>query len=328
MTVVTRTPIGRLARAAALALPFALMACGGDESTATGDGVEQRRIATVASAERPATPVIRDLGGTVVAPPARTFDTPGDAYKAGEFKAAAGMYRGLVTSTPDDAHGHYMLGLSSWKAGDFTGAKAALEKSIELDPQVPKAYFNLGRVLLDLRRPDEAMEVIEKGRALDSVSSDGVRLVARVHEERGDVEGALATYRDLVLRDDSDAWGLNNLGMLLLKRERVQEALGPMVRAVQVRPNAPLFQNNLGMVLERAGYPIAALRHYELAVRHDSGFVKAVRNVERLKAVVGGMEGAPVVEVDVRELAERYRLEVRTWTLGVPPVQVPPLDPR
>jgi tetratricopeptide (TPR) repeat protein len=226
------------------------------------------------------------------------------------------MYRAQVDSASTDGHGYYMLGLANWKAGDFAGAKSAFDQAIALSPQFAKAYFNQGRVLLDLDRASEALEAIAQGRAIDPESSEGWRLVARAQAEEGDVDAAIATYRELLVRDESDAWGLNNLGMLLFERGDVAGALGPLARAVQVRPTAPLFLNNLGMVLERSGYPVAALRRYTLAVQHDSSYTKAVRNVERLTAVVTD----PTVgdEVDVRGVAEAYRQVVRSWAVEVP----------
>jgi tetratricopeptide (TPR) repeat protein len=83
------------------------------------------------------------------------------------------------------------------------------------------------------------------------------------------------TYRELLKQNDADAWGLNNLGVLMFNRGEVQEALGPLARAVQAKPTAPLFLNNPGMALEQSGHLAAALNHYELAVKHDPSYAEA-----------------------------------------------------
>ncbi|HET8772047.1 MAG TPA: hypothetical protein VFM71_13770, partial [Gemmatimonadaceae bacterium] len=57
---------------------------------------------------------------------------------------------------------------------------------------------------------------------------------------------------------------------------------------------------------------------YELAVLHDSTYHKAVANVERLKAIV--TDSVRVDEVDVGEIAERFRQEVRLWKVEAPVV--------
>jgi tetratricopeptide (TPR) repeat protein len=307
MYAATRSYVSRKAAAAIVALPFAL-ACSGDAKESTVAVADAHPVESTSTV-----PVVNTDSNMVVTNTPK-FTSGIDAYNAGKYRDAVDMYTVHVGAKPDDAHGWYMLGLSSWKAGDFTGAKDAFDRSITLDPSVAKSWFNLARVLLDLKRSPEALEMVEKGRTIDSTSSDGLRLKARAQSESGDIDGAMVTYRELLVRDDADVWGLNNLGVLLLDRGAFEEALGPLARVVQVRPTSPVFQNNLGMALERSGHKVAALRHYEAGVRHDSTFVKAVKNAERLRAVV---DSTAVVEVDVMDLAEQFRQKVKTWKEGV-----------
>jgi hypothetical protein len=95
---------------------------------------------------------------------------------------------------------------------------------------------------------------------------------------------------------------------------------------VQVKPTAPLFQNNFGMALERSGYTVAALRHYEEAVRNDSTFTKAVKNAERLRGTM--TDTTATEEVSVTNLAEAFRLKVKAWKEGGVKVEVRPVDQR
>jgi tetratricopeptide (TPR) repeat protein len=313
MYAATHDSTGRPAVALFVAAPLALLlACsGGDNTRSTVAVAEASPVGAPVAPDTPTTSV-EPVGSTV--PPEAAFDTPLAAYNAGEYHIAAGMYRTELGTRPGDARGHYMLGLASWKSGDFDGAIKALNRSLELDSGFAKGYFNKARVLLDLDRAPEALEMIEKGRTLDSTSADGWRLTARAQAASGDVEGALATYRELLVRDDSDVWALNNYGVLLLDRGEFEAALGPLARVVQVRPTSPLFQNNFGMALERSGYKLTALRHYEEGVRHDSTFAKAVRNAERLKAL--GLDTTAVEDVSERDLAEHFRQKVKAWKAG------------
>jgi tetratricopeptide (TPR) repeat protein len=289
-------------------LAFAALACGGDKP---------KQTVTEAHGVTPVAPVTPPTTVEVAKAPA--FENADAAYKAGDFKVAAELYKTKADSSPEDAFGQYMLGLSSWKAGDFKGAKAAFDKSIELDSTFAKAYFNEARVLLDMKRVPEAVVMIEKGIAIDSTSPDGLRLTARAQADGGDFESAKATYRRLLVRDETDAWGMNNYGMLFFEKAEIADALGPVARAVELRPSAPVFLNNLGMVLESLGYTVAALHRYELAVEKDPTYVKAVKNVDRLKATV--TDSTSVDEVDVKAAAEQFRVKIQTWKEEVPKEQ-------
>lgn len=308
MSAAARRPVGRLAAATFVAVPFVVIACTGGEKSSTVAVAEAAPVEVTTPVTIPTTDSV----------PVTTTDpklgSPMDAYNAGRYREAAEMYAASLGGKTTDAHGWYMLGLSRWKAGDLTGAKDAFDTSIAVDGTFAKSYFNKARVLMDLKRAPEALEMVEKGRMLDSTSPDGLRLKARAQAESGDVEGAMTTYRELLVRDDADVWGLNNLGVLLLDRGQFEEALGPLARLVQVRSTSPLFQNNLGMALERSGYKVAALSHYEMAVQHDSTFTKAVKNLERLTVLV---DASAPVEVNVMELAEQFRQKVKVWKDGV-----------
>jgi tetratricopeptide (TPR) repeat protein len=303
-------------------VPFAVAACGGGKADAKP--VESMKVTDTHPVQPPGPPkgtVIpasnTRVGGTTGRPPVdvssmpATYENASDVYKAGHYPEAADMFEKYVESKPNNAFGFYMLGLSSWKAGDFDRAKDAFDKSIDIDPAFAKAYFNEARVLLDLKRAPEALEQVEKGLGIDSSSGDGWRLKARAQASSGDLDGAKQTYRDLLVRNDEDSWGLNNLGVLMLDTGEFEDALGPLARVVQLKPTAPLFQNNFGMALERSGYPVAALHHYEEAVRDDSGYTKAVRNAERLRDIV--TDSSATDEVTVQDLAEAFRLKVKMW---------------
>jgi tetratricopeptide (TPR) repeat protein len=316
MYAAPRSLISRFTRTAFAAMPFAIAACGGDQPSGTLSAAEAPpTVEPVRPASNVTTPVVTNIGGTGVST-VRTFDTGDEAYKAGKYREATEMYKVHVGARPEDSHAFYMLGLASWKSGDLKVAKEAFDKTIELNPKFAKSYFNGARVLLDMKRAPEALEMIEKGRSVDSTSPDGVRLKARAQSESGDVEGAVKTYRELLVNDDADTWGLNNLGILLLNGGKFEEAVGPLARVVQVQPRAPLFQNNFGMALERSGFKRAALRHYEEAVRNDSTFTKAVKNVERLKGTITETNAGG--EVSVEKLAEDFRQLVKTWKTGTP----------
>jgi tetratricopeptide (TPR) repeat protein len=331
--------IARLSWTALAVVPFALAACGGDKADARPvAGVTSVTTSTpnrtqptpphksvVIPAANVETPVTAPTGVDVSMP--ATYENADAVYKSGHYPEAAEMFERYVETKPNNSFGFYMLGLSSWKAGDFDRAHEAFKKSIDIDPAFAKSYFNDARVLLDLKRSPEALAQIEQGLSIDSTSADGWRLKARAQAAGGNFDGAMQTYRDLLVRNDEDLWGLNNLGVLLLDSGDYEGALGPLARSVQLKPTAPIFQNNFGMALERSGYMVAALHHYQEAVRDDSGYTKAVKNAERLSAIV--TDSTLQDEVTVQELAETFRQKVEMWKQTVTPapqvkVQVKP----
>jgi Flp pilus assembly protein TadD len=289
-------------------VPFALAACGETKSDRKGSAdVVQAPVsrAPVAQAGGPG-----GVEAAPVAPRAVTYEDAEAAFHAGKFAEARDLFLRYVDAKPENPWGYYMLGLSSWRSGDFRGAEAAFDAALALDPKHVKSLLNSARVLMDLKRDHEALERIHTARGLDSTSSEALRLLGRAHHRLGDVEAAVLAYRAALVADERDAWAMNNLGMLNLKEKDPATAIGPLARAVQLQPGSPVFRNNLGMALELSGYLVEAKQAYEDAVRADSTYAKAVANAERLGEIVTA--DASPSDVVMTE-AELFRQWVRMW---------------
>jgi predicted Zn-dependent protease len=306
-----------LAAAAVLSL-LAAAACGGGtrQSTASGDGVATPPASTPAV---PASHVsVPPAAEPSPAPPA-TYEDGEALYKAGKFAEARGVFESVTGRTPDNVWGYYMLGMAAWKTGDRTGAERAFDRALEKDPHHLKSLLNSARVLIEAGRLHEALDRVNLAREVDSSSTETLRLLARVQDELGDASAAIAGYRQALIRDERDVWAMNNLGMLYIRQREFESALGPLARAVELRPNAPVFQNNLGIALELAGHAPEARRAYGDALKADSTYAKAIANARRLgDGVSDSTKGTPV---SVKDLAETFRQQVKLWkeSVSTPP---------
>ena len=77
-------------------------------------------------------------------------------YKAGKYGEATEVFEQYTVEKPDNAWGHFMLGLSASKGGDPAKAEKAFEEAIRIDPKHVKSLLNLSRVLIDKGRFDDA----------------------------------------------------------------------------------------------------------------------------------------------------------------------------
>jgi Tfp pilus assembly protein PilF len=266
-------------------------------------GEKQKVDTTASAAPAVVTPAVSpgDVDSVRTEPPVVTFASAQTSYtqrKYGEAEQSFGVY---VEGHPDNAFGYYMLGLSAWKNGDLDRAKEALEHSVALDSTNVKTLLNLGRVLLDQGRPDDALVRIESAVALDSESAEVHRMRGRVESALGHRDSAEASYRLALSIEPNDSWSMNNLGLLLIDEGRYDEALMPLARAVELRPAAPSFANNLGVALERTGHPGSAALAYQSALAADSTYAKAQTSLER----VYGMEDE--MPIDVSQLAAQFK---------------------
>ena len=289
-------------------------------------------IAACSNGEKVAksTPTATTTSGTTVSSGAATTSTPatgqptpvaiatvipsyGDAERAfrrGRYEEAAGMFAAYTESEPENAWGQYMLGLSSWKIGQHTRALEAFDAALRLDPTHRKSLLNSARVLLETSRPSDALERVERARAIEPLSAEGLRLKGRAHYELSQYTEAIDAYERALAVDDRDVWAMNNLGYLYIQLGRSDAALLPLARAVELRGNVPVFQNNFGTALERSGHFVTAGEAYKAALQADSTYEKAAGGLERVK--VHGAE-SDSSSVDVPALSREFQAQIEQW---------------
>jgi tetratricopeptide (TPR) repeat protein len=282
-------PNGRIA--AAVVLACAVVGCNKKDSqkaTAT------EQVPSVAEAWSPKPKVIDGEGFAGTPSPTVTgpvsFADGDAAYQSKNYGEATKLFEQYIERRPDNPWGHYMLGLSAWKSGDLVKSEQSFETALRIDPAHMKSLVNLSRVLIEQKRYDDAIVKLTTASDVDSESATVPRLMARAHSAKGDFEQAVDAYRRAIALDGSDAWSMNNLGLLYLEHGFVEDALAYLAKAVQMKENVAAFHNNLGMALEHQGRFVAAATAYKGALTAEPGYKKATQNLARVEAVKSGPE--------------------------------------
>jgi predicted Zn-dependent protease len=311
--------MSRFTALAAVLVPLAAGCSDGNRTTGSASTSTPATGATTTVSTGAATPSTAPGASTSAGEKRRSFavgtvvPSYADAERAfhrGRYEEAAGMFEAYSESEPDNAWGHYMLGLSSWKTGDHTRALEAFDAALRIEPSHRKSLLNSARVLLETSRPKDALNRIEQALAIEPLSGEGLRLMGRAHYELGEMDEAVDAYQRALALDDKDVWAMNNLGYLYIQQGRSDAALPPLARAVEIRGNVPVFQNNFATALERSGHLVAAREAYGKALEADSTYAKAAVGLERVTA-----QGAvsDTSAVDVPALAREFQAEIEQW---------------
>jgi len=238
------------------------------------------------------------------------------AYQAKNYSVATKLFEHYAGQRPNNAWGHFMLGLSAWKGGDLTKAEEAFEKALSIDPNHVKSLVNLSRVLIDQNRIDDALVRLTHAGDIDPNSTDVQRLLGRAYQAQGKTGEAVDAYRRAIALDEQDAWSMNNLGLLLLEQQRADEALPLLAKAVELRKDVPAFYNNLGMALEHTGRFVAAAAAYRGALTADPGYGKARKNLARVEAVKGNREEPFDLEATAKRSVDDPKISGDETTAG------------
>ncbi|MBT8603898.1 tetratricopeptide repeat protein [Polynucleobacter paneuropaeus] len=138
--------------------------------------------------------------------------------------------------------------IADFRAGHFTGAKAAVEKVLDLEP------LNLG----------------------------AKELLAYVYANEGENSKALRLLKEITDHPQSSVSALYEYGSLLIAESRPNDAIPLLEKALAQMPNSFEVLHDLATALAQSGRKIEALERYQQAARLNSGSTELFYNVGRL----------------------------------------------
>jgi tetratricopeptide (TPR) repeat protein len=152
--------------------------------------------------------IARELDAEPAAPPVRPAATSNaDAHltqarelEAGNPAAAERAYREVIAHAADSVDAYLNLGALLYEAGRLDEALGAYDQGLALAPREPRLHYNRALALEDLRRDDDALLAYEACLKLAPDFADAHFNAARLYEQLGQGQLALrhfSAYRRL-----------------------------------------------------------------------------------------------------------------------------------
>jgi predicted O-linked N-acetylglucosamine transferase (SPINDLY family) len=115
--------------------------------------------------------------------------------------------------------------------------------------------------------------------SMQELTVDQTFALALRHHQAGRLADAERGYRQILQRLPEHPDSLHLLGVIALQTGNPEAALALVGRAVALRPDGAVYRNNLGQVLERLGRHDEAARAYEAAIELDADYAEAFNNL-------------------------------------------------
>jgi superkiller protein 3 len=219
-----------------------------------------------------------------------------------QLAVAAGLLAVLVgggcaSSTPEpvdvprlQARAAYDRGVSHFNRREMSLAYSALQEAISIDGTAAIYWDVLGLVLLQIGRPEMALERFQKAAELEPVYADFHFHVGTAYSELARWEEAVTAYRKAVRLPTLTVPHLahQNMGLALFHLKRYREAEEALRFALSLEPGLQAPYYHLGLLFAAEGRKEEAGRAFRLArdLSPDSPFGRAA--AERLQAMDGG----------------------------------------
>jgi tetratricopeptide (TPR) repeat protein len=199
---------------------------------------------------------------------------------------------------PEHLPAHVMLGRAYAASGDLEKAVERYAFVAERSPDYPFVWQQWGVHLAELGRDEQAVAVLEQAAKLDDEVSATVRYWWGTSLHRlGRLAEAAVQYRAALAAAPDHARAHNNLGVLLsTSPDTFDDGIAELERALQLQPDEPSFQYNLGATYLRVDRWQEARDLIERAVKATDpkhpDYANRVRDLERARAALASRDRA------------------------------------
>jgi serine/threonine-protein kinase len=222
-----------------------------------------------------------------------TFDALAWAYfRAGRFDEATTAYARVTELQPDSARGYHMLGTVQQSAGDIGAALESYRKANEILPTAA-TWSNMGTVLFWQGEYTQAADAYQKAIDLAPNEPDLYANLGDARQKLGRRDDALASYRraidevsGLLEVNDRNPVNLGILAMYLAKTGDRAAAEAAIQKALAISPQDGDVLYNRAIVHALAGNRSEACTALGQALARGASAV-VVRHADELKSLTG-----------------------------------------
>jgi Flp pilus assembly protein TadD len=201
----------------------------------------------------------------------------------GHVERAMAHYRACLELAPTYTAAQHNLGMLLYESGRTEEALDEFDQVLALDPDHPRTRVSRGWALLTLGRP--ATEVFREATLStpeDDLAWHGLgSALHREHREAERSDDAADAFRRALELEPQHAGAACKLGAVSLRADQLDDAVSWLRRCVELRPTDAGSRAWLGWAPQRRGEHEAAIAEYRTALSMDPDNEYAIRGLEQ-----------------------------------------------
>jgi len=205
--------------------------------------------------------------------------------RSADWKDEPSLWASDVVTNPFSARLHANRCNALWKTQD-PAAEFHCREAVRLAPEYYIGYENLGRILLDRREYREAEKILRKALSLNPPNPTFPMVnLAIVLAELNQLSEAIRVLQEAVRIEPDDTNALGNLGAMLHKAGRHQEAYEALLEAAKKSPYTLSHHKNLAIVT-------FALKQYDQSLMFLKNALQIAPRDQEVRAMIQKVEAA------------------------------------
>ncbi len=201
------------------------------------------------------------------------------AIENDELSIAINWIDSFFLKNSNSATAYDLKGLVLRKKGNYSEAKAAFARAVELDPLFAIGWYNLGQVERNLGNYKSAEKYLNKAIGLEENLTKAYFERALLMKQLGKKEAALKDY-DMILKLEGKNYmeALVNRGLTKKMMGDFNGAMSDLNKAIEELPRQPELRKNRGNIHLLLGMPRKAVDDYTKAIQFNSNYAEAYYN--------------------------------------------------
>jgi tetratricopeptide (TPR) repeat protein len=156
---------------------------------------------------------------------------------------------------------------SAMRNGNFPIAEQLLKRVVEKDPKHKTVRRNLGFVLVQQRKFDEAIAVLREQTKINPFEDYAYNMLGRVYWNQQDYANAEEAFRKQIEVTPLDQTAHSNLGQMLVDWRKYKEAIPELERALSLSPDEEILHVSIGRAYLALGEGPKAIAAFEEAIK-------------------------------------------------------------
>jgi tetratricopeptide (TPR) repeat protein len=241
--------------------------------------------------------------------------------RQGHLRDAEKAYNRILKIAPDNFDALNLLGAVKAQQGRIGEAQRLFSAAVKVQPRAPQGWANLGQALHGLKRGAEALECLDKARAL---APDDIHILnqhANMLLSLGRAGDALAEFRQVLARDPRHLEARINCGLAQAALGLAEQALTEFDAALGLAPSHPIVQFNRGVALLKLGRYAEALAANDAALadlpEHPGALLNRGRALAQLNQVDAAISSYEALVAQQKDHADaHFNLALTLLTRG------------
>jgi tetratricopeptide (TPR) repeat protein len=214
-------------------------------------------------------------------------------HRAGRRNDAEICYRRILAAEPNNDSALNLLGVIAQETGHSDAAVHLITRAIAINPNIAGYHNNLGNALRDLKHLTEANKCYRQAIRIDPSFALAHYNLGNTLIETEDftaLDESIAASREAIRLKPDYVEAMNNLGVALRKKGRIEESMDLCRRALELKPDFAEAHNSTGNLYKQRHEMAHAIKAYRRAIELKPDFGLARYNLAIALLLLGDFE--------------------------------------